>query len=264
MSGKGNEVRCLRAGCSKRYVLGGTVSVKQHGKLSIIVPALNEENYIGSLISDLAAQAEEADEITIVDGQSKDGTVSVVEKFPNVNLLIGSPPVASQRNLGGRKANNPVLVFLDADVRLPKTFLEDVLEEFERRQLDIACPLYMPYRSAFAINAVHVFFNATFVAFQQVLPSGAGHCIIVKREVFRRSQGFDPSLKFDDIELIRRLSKGHRFGIIYKRLFVSDRRYKEHGTLRMFLRYLLMSLLFATGRFRWANYVDYEFGNHEQ
>lgn len=49
-------------------------------------------------------------------------------------------------------------------------FLEDFLEEFEQRQLDIACPLYMPYRSTPAINAIHVFFNAVFVVLQKVLP----------------------------------------------------------------------------------------------
>jgi glycosyltransferase involved in cell wall biosynthesis len=234
------------------------------GKVSIIVPTLNEENYVGSLLSDIAKQTKDADEITIVDGRSKDGTVSVVERFSNVVLLIGSPPVACQRNLGGRKAKGDVVVFLDADVRLPETFLEDFLEGFERRQLDIACPLYVPYRSTLTINAVHAFFNAMFVVFQKVLPSGAGHCIVIKREIFQRSRGFDPGLKFDDIELIRRLSKKHRFGIVEERLFVSDRRYKEHGVMQMLLRYLLMSLLFAVGRFGWANYIEYKFGDHKR
>jgi hypothetical protein len=62
--------------------------------------------------------------------------------------------------------------------------------------------------------------------------------------------------------LIRRLSKQYRFGIISRRIFVSDRRYREYGVLRMFLRYLLMSFLFAIGRFGWANRIDYEFGDH--
>ena len=48
------------------------------GKVSIIVPTLNEENYVGSLLSDIAEQTKEADGIIIVDGRSKDGTVSVV------------------------------------------------------------------------------------------------------------------------------------------------------------------------------------------
>jgi hypothetical protein len=75
-------------------------------------------------------------------------------------------------------------------------------------------------------------------------------------------RGFDPNLNFDDIELIRRLSKQYRFGIVNRRIFVSDRRYREYGVLRMFLRYLLMSFLFATSRFGWANRIDYEFGDH--
>jgi hypothetical protein len=31
----------------------------------------------------------------------------------------------------------------------------------------------------------------------------------------------------------------------------------------MILRYLLMSLFFVLGKYRWANRIDYEFGGHE-
>jgi hypothetical protein len=72
-----------------------------------------------------------------------------------------------------------------------------------------------------------------------------------------------PTLKFDDIELIRRLSRGHRFGIVEERVFVSDRRYRENGAPRMILRYSLMALIFALGKFGWANRIDYEFGGHK-
>jgi glycosyltransferase involved in cell wall biosynthesis len=163
------------------------------GKVSIIVPTLNEEDHVGSLLSDVARQTREADETIIVDGGSKDGTVSVVERFPKVDLMLGSPPVASQRNLGGRKASCDVLVFIDADVRLPTTFLAGFLDEFERRDLDVACPFYMPYRSTPAINALHVFFSAVFFAFQKVLPSGGGACIAVKRGSSREAGGSIPA-----------------------------------------------------------------------
>ena len=29
-------------------------------------------------------------------------------------------------------------------------------------------------------------------------------------------------------------------------------------------RYLLMSVFFALGKYRWANAIDYEFGNHKR
>ena len=231
--------------------------------LSVIVPALNEERHVGSLLSDVLSQTRSADEVIVVDAGSEDGTVSVAERFPGVVLLNGSPPVAKGRNLGGRRAGGDVLVFLDADVRLPEGFFEGLLEEFEKRRLDVACPRYVPHQSTPAIRGIHAFFNLLFKSVEGLLPSGAGHCIAVRGEVFRESRGFDPTLKFDDIELIRRLAKDRRFGIVAERVYVSDRRYREHGVPKMLLRYLLMSLFFALGKHRWANRIEYEFGKHD-
>jgi glycosyltransferase involved in cell wall biosynthesis len=231
--------------------------------LSVVIPAFNEERHVGLLLSDAFGQTRRADEVIVVDAGSEDGTVSVIERFPGVVLLNGSPPVAKGRNLGGRKVGGDVLIFLDADVRLSEGFFEGILEEFETRRLDVACPRYVPHHSTPAIHGVHAFFNLLFKSVEVLLPSGAGHCIAVRGEVFRESRGFDPTLKFDDIELVRRLAKGRRFGIVAQRVYVSDRRYREHGVPKMLLRYLLMSLFFALGKYRWANRIEYEFGKHD-
>ena len=231
--------------------------------LSVIIPVLNEERHVGALLSDVASQTRTPDEIFVVDAGSEDGTVAIVRRFPSARLLEGEPPVAHGRNLGGRSAGGDVLIFLDADVRLPGRFFEDFLAGFERRRLDVACPLYVPHGSTPTIEGFHMLFNLLTRAFQRILPSGAGHCIAVRGKVFQESRGFDPSLKFDDIELIRRLSRGRRFGIVEEQVFVSDRRYREQGAPRMMLRYALMALIFALGKFAWANCIDYEFGDHE-
>jgi len=233
-------------------------------KLSVIIPALNEERHAGALLSDVASQTRMPDEVLVVDAGSEDGTVAVARRFTFVRVLEGAPPVASGRNLGGWCASGNVLVFLDADIRLPERFFENFLAHFERRRLDIACPLYVPYRSTLTIESFHALFNLFTRTFQRTLPSGAGHCIAVRSEVFREGRGFDPGLKFEDIEMIRRLAKGRRFGIVEERVFVSDRRYKEEGTVRMMLRYSLLALIFALGKFAWANRIDYELGAHER
>jgi glycosyltransferase involved in cell wall biosynthesis len=238
------------------------LTLEEMSTSSVIVPALNEEGYIGSLLSDLAAQSRRPEEVLVVDAGSVDSTVQIARQFPFAQVLAGAPPVAEGRNLGGRKAKGDVLIFLDADVRLCEGFLEGFLEEFEARHLDVACPLYFPYRSTPGVERFHALFNLVTRACQGALPSGAGHCVAVRGDTFRESRGFDASLRFDDIELIRRLSKGRRFGIVGQRVFVSDRRYRDQGTTRMILRYSLMALFFALGRFHWANCIDYEFGNH--
>jgi glycosyltransferase involved in cell wall biosynthesis len=230
--------------------------------VSVVVPTLNEEAHVGHLLSDLECQTRKPEEIIVVDAGSCDATVDVAEGYDGVRLLHGERPVAKGRNLGGLSATGDVLVFLDADVRLTATFLERFLEEFLHRRLEIACPLYASHDTTSAVAAFHTVFNLVTRAFQGFLPSGAGICVAVRSDLFRRSRGFDPRLKFDDIELIRRLSREGCFGIVGEQVFVSDRRYREHGVLRMILEYSLLALIFALGKFEWANRLDYEFGNH--
>ena len=238
------------------------VGSRRRPSVSVIIPALNEERHVGTLLSDVFGQVREEDEVIVVDAGSEDDTVQIVGGFPDTTLLAGSPPVAAGRNLGGRRAQGDLLIFLDADTRLPEKSLERFVGEFEMRRLDVACPLYVPYRSTPAIRGVFTFFNLLFKATEKLMPSGAGHCIAARGEVFRLSEGFDTTLKFDDIELIRRLAKGRRFGILAERVYVSDRRYRKYGIGNMLLRYMLLSFFFALGRYRWANRVEYEFGKY--
>jgi len=229
--------------------------------LSVVIPALNEERHLGQLLSDIQRQSQRPDELIVVDAGSRDATVRIA-KHSSTAVLHSEPPVARGRNLGGYSAKGDLIFFLDADTRLPQTFFENFVFEIEQRGLDIACPRYLPYDSTPTIRAIHAFWNVVLKASERPLPSGAGHCIALRRELFRESHGFDPSLKFDDIELVRRLSKGTCFGIVGASAFVSDRRYRE-GILRTFLIHLLMAPAFALGKFEWTNRAAYEFGTHD-
>jgi len=231
--------------------------------LSVVIPALNEERHLAQLLSDIQRQSQRPEEVIVVDAGSRDASVRIADQSPVAVVIHGEPPIARGRNLGGYSATGDLIFFLDADTRLPETFLEDFASEVERRCLDIACPRYLPYDSMPRIRVIHAFWNMVLKIFERTLPSGAGHCIALRNTLFRESCGFDPSLKFDDIELVRRLSKGRRFGYVGTKVLVSDRRYREEGILRTFLSHLLMALVFALGKFEWANHVTYEFGDHD-
>ena len=231
-------------------------------RVSVVIPALNEERHLGQLLSDIQRQSLRPDEVIVVDAGSNDATARTAKHSPT-KVLHSEPPVARGRNVGGYSAKGDLIFFLDADVRLPEIFFEDFVSEVERRDLDIACPRYLPYDSTLVIRAIHAFWDVMLRVFERTLPSGAGHCIALRSKLFQESRGFDPSLKFDDIELVRRLSKGRRFSLVGARVFVSDRRYREEGVLRAFLLHLLMAPAFALGKFEWANHVTYEFGDHD-
>jgi glycosyltransferase involved in cell wall biosynthesis len=177
-------------------------------RLSVAIPALNEEHHLGQLLSDIQLQSQRPDELIIFDAGSSDATARIAEQSPVAVVLHGEPLVAHGRNVGGFSATGDLIIFLDADTRLAETFVEDFVCEVERRGLDMACPRYLPYDSTPTIRAIHAFWDAMLRVFEGTLPSGAGHCIALRNKVFRQSRGFDPSLKFDDIELVRRLSKG--------------------------------------------------------
>jgi glycosyltransferase involved in cell wall biosynthesis len=231
-------------------------------RMSVVIPALNEERHLGQLLSDIQRQSQRPHEVIVVDAGSSDATVSIA-KHSATALLHSEPPVARGRNVGGYSAKGDLIFFLDADTRLPETFFEDFVCEVERRRLDIACPRYLPHDSTPTIRAIHAFWYMVLKVSERTLPSGAGHCIALKSKLFQESRGFDPSLKFDDIELVRRLSKGRRFGYVGTSVLVSDRRYREEGVLRVFLMHLLMAPAFALGKFEWANHIAYEFGEHD-
>jgi glycosyltransferase involved in cell wall biosynthesis len=232
-------------------------------RVSVVIPALNEECHLPQLLSDIQRQSLRPEEVIVVDAGSSDASVRIAKQSPVAVVLHGEPPIARGRNLGGYSAKGELIFFLDADTRLAETFFEDFVWEVELRGLDIACPRYLPHDSTLAIRAIHAFWEVVLKASESTLPSGAGHCIALRSKLFRESHGFDASLKFDDIELVRRLSKGKRFGYVDTSVFVSDRRYREEGILRTFLLHLLMAPAFALGKFEWANHIAYEFGDHD-
>ena len=50
--------------------------------LSIVIPAYNYAQYIGECIESVLNQSQKADEIIVVDDESKDNTKEIVSKYP--------------------------------------------------------------------------------------------------------------------------------------------------------------------------------------
>jgi glycosyltransferase involved in cell wall biosynthesis len=107
---------------------------------SIIIPTLNEEKFLPRLLDDLHRQTYSHFEVIIVDGNSQDATVVIAEKFksilPHLTILITSKGVSLQRNRGAQKANQPWLLFIDADVRLDPTCLENINQSLSNYPCD--------------------------------------------------------------------------------------------------------------------------------
>jgi glycosyltransferase involved in cell wall biosynthesis len=109
-------------------------------ELSIIVPALNEEKYLPKLLNSILQQDFKGKtEVIIVDGNSEDRTIEVTERFkkkiPNFSILsLSKRGIGYQRNMGAKKAKYKYLLFIDADIILPKHFLNRFLRRINVRE----------------------------------------------------------------------------------------------------------------------------------
>ncbi len=233
-------------------------------KISVIIPTLNESDNIGNLLYDLSKQLHKPDEIIVVDGKSTDTTKKIIRAFKNVTLLTTEPNPARQRTIGGEKAKNELLIFLDADVRMKKDFLKRVEKSYKKKKFSIACPYYLPHKSNMLIICVYYFFNSMFFLWQKISPSGAGSCIIVTKNVFKKIYGFNSAFRYDDIAFIRKASKISSFCMLPIIVYVSDRRFRNDGVLRTTLKYFLLSFFFMTNQFKSANVIPYRFNHYKR
>lgn len=90
--------------------------------ISFIIPTLNEEKVVGSLLKNLRQVTKFPYEIIVSDGGSKDGTVRIAKASADVvveNLNGQRQTISQGRNLGAKVSKGDFLVFLDADVFLP-------------------------------------------------------------------------------------------------------------------------------------------------
>jgi len=84
--------------------------------ISVIVPALNEEKELEACLKSLRKQSCDEDfEILVVDGGSKDGTVSLAAKYADRVISQSSRGIGGARRDGAAVASGDKLAFTDAD-----------------------------------------------------------------------------------------------------------------------------------------------------
>ncbi len=230
---------------------------------SVVIPTLNEEKYIGTLLNSLFKQTIKPKEILVVDGGSVDQTCQFIkDNYPSVKVIKGKKPVGCQRHLGGEKARNEWILFMDADTLVEKDFISGVTKIIKTNKFDIACFWYESSSDQKVIKNFYKVFNHLFYMTQEKVASGAGMCIMVNKNHFKSIGGFKP-LVFDDLEFIRRGAKFGKFKFFKEpKVYVSDRRFKKYGVFRTICKHILMAGLFIFGVYDLKTARFYPFGEY--
>lgn len=102
--------------------------------VTVIIPAYNEEKYIQKCLDSLKNQTLENFEIIVVDDGSTDSTRQIASKLgvKVTSLTHGGPGRA--KNYGARIASGKILVFLDADMFVEKSYLKKIIKPIIERK----------------------------------------------------------------------------------------------------------------------------------
>lgn len=242
--------------------------------LSIVIPTLNEEEYLPRVLRDLRNQTYRDYEIIIADAGSTDRTLDIA-RHSGCSVTKGGLP-GKGRNEGAKKAKGDLILFLDADVRLSgKSFLKEALKEFRSRRLSAATCLFSSMgRSEMFPQEVtrswFTFVNYLMLAAERIAPFGVGSLIFVKTSVHKAVGGFDEDVQFsEDVLYIRKIAKKYRFRILRKvRLHWSLRRFDKEKWVKPLFLYILASFVmhFDKRHLKIFNNgpLEYKFGHYKE
>jgi glycosyltransferase involved in cell wall biosynthesis len=226
-----------------------------HVIVSVVIPALNEEEYIASAIASIAVQHYPLNliEAIVVDNGSSDRTVAVARAATvgraELRVSILQEPergVSRAKNRGAAAASGQLLLFLDGDSRLEPDLIARVVAEYQsgatagtmRIAADSSHPIELGF---FALLEVG-----------KRLFKVRGMMLFCDRATFLALGGFDSALNLgEDTDLLRRLERrsGSSTRIVHVRdsaILTSPRRLRTHpyhlAIFAMFGRWLLAAV----------------------
>jgi uncharacterized protein len=214
--------------------------------ISIIIPALQEGVSIQQTLQHLQERVRDhLYEVIVVDGDPQGSTLKHLPLESNpVKGIIAPPGRGTQMNVGVQAARGNILLFLHADVRLPKTAFPQILSLLESDAIAGGAfdfRIDSPRRLLAIISHI-----SSWRSHLTRIPYG-DQAIFVRRSIFAAVGGYPQEPLMEDVGLMQRL-KQHHYQIEFIRdpVIISPRRWEKEGIWRCTLRnWLLISLYYG-------------------
>lgn len=100
--------------------------------ISIVIPAYNEEKYIGETIRSINALDRKPDEIIVVDANSSDKTKSIAYKLGAKIITVEHRGIGYARQMGLKSASGDIVAFTDADTIVRHDWLNKIVESLNK------------------------------------------------------------------------------------------------------------------------------------
>ncbi len=208
--------------------------------LGFVIPVLNEQDRVGSLLQQLRERYPEA-ELVVVDGGSEDLTVATALPLCT-HLLIGERGRAAQMNLGGMACGADYLCFLHAD-SLPGVSAARLHSYLDKAPQWGFCRVRLSGRRP-VFRIIEWFMN---LRSRLTAVATGDQMLFLRRSVFERSGGFDNIPLMEDVAYSKRLRRLGPPLVIREPVLSSSRRWEQRGVLRTVLSMWGLRLAYVVG-----------------
>ncbi len=223
-------------------------------KISFVVPAYNEEKYIGKCLDSIFREINRSKvdaEVIAVNNASTDGTREVILARPGVLLVDELRKGLSQaRQAGFLVSSGEIIANIDADSILAPGWIERALLEFSKNKKLVA--LSGPYiyydRSSwvnFMVWSYYLVGYAGHLFNHYILQKGAmlqGGNFVLRRSALEKIGGFDVRIGFygEDTDVAKRIQKmGQvKFSFLFP-MRTSARRFSGEGLVSTAAKYVI-------------------------
>jgi len=221
--------------------------------ISIIIPAHNEEKYIGPCLNSIKnLKSKESFEVIVVNNASTDKTKEVVGNLLPTARIIDElkKGLTKAYNRGAQEAKGDILAFVDADMILPAGHLDRIAKEFAKDSKLVL--LSGPYRykdggffcdliTRLSYLLIAMPAELIFARFLNIGTSMASGNSAVRKWAFEKAGGFNEKLFYGlETEFAARLKKIGKVRFKYHLATESStRRLKKEGAIRTVNRHII-------------------------
>jgi rSAM/selenodomain-associated transferase 2 len=207
-------------------------------RLSVVIPALNEEGSLGATLAALP----EGIEVIVVDGGSTDETVRVATSR-GVRVIGSERGRGLQMAAGARSSAGDAIWFLHAD-SIPRCDAADgILRALADPQVAAGNFALRFDGKSFGARFLNRIYPLLALIGLQYGDSG----IFVRRTAYEKAGGFAAFPIFEDLDLLRKLKTHGRFVTLSCVLITSSRRFEGRNFAFTFGRWCVMQLLYWAG-----------------
>lgn len=189
-----------------------------HPKLSVIIPAYNEEKFLPQCLDAILNQKTKVPyEIIVVDNNSVDRTYTIAKKYRKVKVLLQKTPgAAAARNKGARAAKATILIFIDADCIPRNDYVQQVYDIITTHSVDVITGPYVIYDANNLIRWIsdegnYMYWYSRCMKAMWGFSNIVGGNFAIKKTAYNKVKGFNEHIKDvvipDDLDFSIRLKQ---------------------------------------------------------